>query len=195
VHYGIVETTAPAAEPVTTTEAKDWARVSISDDDTLVDALVASARAMCEAYTGRAFVNTTFTMSMDDFPSATVFEMPRAPLGSVTSITYTDATGTTGQTMSSGDYIVDTTSEPGRVALAYNASWPDTYDEIDVIAIVFVAGYGAAASAVPDAIKTAIKELVAFWYGNREAATDLSLDALPFGVKALLDPYRVDLLR
>ena len=46
--------TAVATEPVTSTEAKAHVRVIGTTDDTLIAALISSAREFAEHYTGRA---------------------------------------------------------------------------------------------------------------------------------------------
>ena len=59
--------------------------------------------------------------------------------------------------------------------------------EIDV-----EAGYGATASAVPEPLKQAIRQLVAHWYENRGAGPpDESALRMPASVAALIAPYRV----
>jgi hypothetical protein len=50
---------------------------------------------------------------------------------------------------------VDAYSEPGLIFQAYGKPWPDTYPEVNVVQIQFVAGYGAS-SAVPPEAKHAI---------------------------------------
>jgi len=185
---GLVQTTAPTTEPVTTAEAKAHLRVTFTDDDTYIDGLVASARAWCETYTGRQFVTATWTWKLDEFPS--VFSVPRPSLVSVTSIVYIDENGAS-QTLATSVYDVDTTSKPGRVALAYNQTWPDIRGDIDSVSVVFVAGYGAESS-VPDAIKSAILLLVGHWYANREDVVIGTIAGqLPNGAKALLSPYKL----
>ena len=42
----------------------------------------------------------------------------------------------------------------------------------------------------PEALREAICQLAAHWYENREAASDGRLDAIPFGVEAIVNEYR-----
>lgn len=185
--------TAPATEPVTTAEAKAHLRVDISTDDTLIGLLVTAARQHLETICGRALVTQTLDVQFDRWPDGSVIYLPRAPLQSITSITYSKADASTG-TLSSSDYVVDIKSQPGRVLLKSAASWPS--DELQVGAAVtvrFVAGYGAAA-AVPQPLKQAILLLVGHWYENREAVIDTgrkTLLPLPMAVNSLIYPYRI----
>lgn len=49
------------SEPVTLQEAKDWCRIDVSDDDTLITSLIKAARIICEKYSGLSFVSKTVT--------------------------------------------------------------------------------------------------------------------------------------
>ena len=70
-----------------------------------------------------------------------------------------------------------------RVVLTSGGTWPSNLRDRDCIVVRYVAGYGDA-SAVPEAIKTAIKAMVAHAYDNR---AQVSIDAgLPY-----LHPYKV----
>lgn len=63
-----VETPA-AAYPVSLAEAKNWLRVTIDDDDSLIrDILIPAATSACETYTGRCFCYTGFIQTLDSFP-------------------------------------------------------------------------------------------------------------------------------
>jgi uncharacterized phiE125 gp8 family phage protein len=63
------------------------------------------------------------------------------------------------------DYTVDTKSEPGKIILH---SLPSAaLLESGAITVRFVAGYGNADTDVPDRIKQAILQLVAYWYESR----------------------------
>lgn len=184
--------TAPSVEPVSLADAKTHLRVSVSDDDDLITALIATARQWAEAFTRRALITQVWDLFLAEWPEDDEFEIPLPPLQSVTSVTYKDTDGNS-STFSSDDYIVDTDSEPGRVVLAYGESWPSTslYPS-NPITVRFTAGYGDAATDVPEAIRQAILLLVGHLYENREGTIGVgNMQVLPLGVEALLWPYRV----
>lgn len=180
--------TAPASEPVTLAEAKVHLRIDTSDEDTLVNGYIAAARQMCELESRRAFVTQTWELSLEAWPEADRLVLPRPPLQSVSSITYVDSNGAT-QTFSSGDYLVDVASEPGRVILGYGKSWPSaTLQPGPSIAVRFVVGYGVAGT-VPQMYKQAILLMVGHYFENREnviIAPGLTPTVLPDAVRSLL---------
>lgn len=181
---------APEVEPVSLTEAKLHLRVDITDDDALITMLIQSARETVEAITRRALISQTWDMTLDDWPESDAIEVPLPPLQSVTSITYVDEDGNSA-TVSASDYSVDTTSDPGRIVLDADASWPSvSLRPANGVTVRFVAGYGAAGSDVPAAIRSAILLLVGHLYENREA-TSQNIFQLPMGVDMLLWPFRV----
>jgi uncharacterized phiE125 gp8 family phage protein len=109
-------------------------------------------------------------------------------LQSVTSVTAYDDSDQASVFLAA-NYIVDLEREPGRLVLRNGAVWPSATRAANAIEIVFVAGYGDAADAVPEALQTAILHLVAFWYEHRG---DEALSfGVPVGVMALLAPYRL----
>lgn len=188
---GLVLATAPAVEPVTTTEAKSQLRVDFADDDTLIAALITAARQVVENITRRALVTQTWDLWLNKFPGERFIELPLPPLQSVTSITYYDDDDVVA-TFASTSYYVDTKREPGRVVLRDDASWPsDSLRGANGVAVRFVAGYGLAV-AVPQAIKQATLLLVGHLYEHRESVSDeRQLLELPQGAEYLLWPYRV----
>lgn len=184
-------TTGPASEPVTTSGAKAWARIDISDDDSLVGSLITAARLHVENHTGQALIYRTIQWKLDHFP--TVFRPPMPPLSSVTSITYTDPDGD-GQTLATSVYTVDTTSVPGRIVEAYGQDWPATREEIDAVTVTYVAGFASAASGVPEPLITAIKSMVTHLYDNRShvvVQSGIGAVEIPDHIRAMLAPYRV----
>lgn len=187
---GLTLVTAPAAEPLTTTEAKSHLRVDSSDDDTLIDAYVKAARQHIEEDLGRALITQTWDYTLDAFPSdGSAIQLPRPPLVSVTSISYVDTAGAT-QTVTSSDYIVNTGKRKGEITLAYGAAWPVTRRQASAVTIRFVAGYGAA-SAVPAPIATALRLVVGDLYANREASIIGTIHTDNPAVASLLGPYRL----
>jgi len=187
----LVQVTAPTVEPVSLTEAKVHLRVDITDDDSLIAALIVAARQYVEVLTRRQLITATWDLVLDTWPDGDTILVPLPPLQSVTSITYKDSADTV-YTMPAMDYIVDTAEEPGRIVLAYGKTWPSTIlYPVGAITIRFTAGYGDAL-AVPQAIKQAILLLVGHWYENREATIGGTMQhELPFAVEALLWPYRI----
>lgn len=161
---GLVQTVAPVVEPITLTEAKDHLRVDISDDDTLINALIEAARARAETETHRQFITATFEKTLDFFPNVIWLEKPKVQ--SVSSIQYIDTAGTT-QTLPAAEFRVDVASEPARIEPAFGFTWPITRPIINAVTVTYVAGYGLAA-AVPEALKSAMKLLIGDMYENRE---------------------------
>lgn len=186
----LTRATDAAAEPVSTAEAKTHLRVDHTDDDTYIDTLVSSARQWLEEEYGVAMINQTWTLKLRDWPDGDgEIWLPRYPLSSVTSIAYVDEDGTT-QTWASSNYSVDTDSRPGRVRLAYDKNWPGTRDQGDAITVTYVAGYGAAATDVPDPMVAAVKLLLAHLYRNREPEiTGTVIARFQMAVDALMAPY------
>ncbi len=185
--------TAPATEPVTSTEAKSHLRVDTTADDTLIGTLITAARQHVEAHLRRALITQTWELVTDAFPVGDVLRLPLPPLVSVTSIKYTDEDGAE-STFSSGLYVVDTDSTKGRVVLKNGETWPSvTLAAANGVRVRYVAGYGEA-SAVPRPIRQAILLLIGTMYENRESvlvAQGVTVAQLPFGVDALLMPYRI----
>jgi uncharacterized phiE125 gp8 family phage protein len=177
-------TTPPAVEPLTLDEAKLNLRVDCDADNALITALIIAARRWCEQYENRAYITQTITAKTFWLPSEIVLPLPL--LQSVTSITYVDLAGDE-QTLSSDLYDVDTYREPGRITKAYNATYPSARGDINGVTIVYKAGYGDAAADVPAETKQAMQLFIAHLYENRVAVTEINMNTLPLGVKALLN--------
>ena len=189
---GLTRTPAPTVEPITRAEAKAHSRVTVSDDDDYIDALIAVVRDRIEQHTRRALLTQTWQLTLDNWPTGRRdILLPWAPLQSVSSITYVDTSGTT-QTWSSSNYTVNTGATPGRVRLKYDELYPSARFQPDAITVTYVAGYGATASTVPAGIVHACKILCGHYYDNREpVVTGTIASPIPETWKALLGPYRV----
>lgn len=181
----------PTLEPVTVQEATDWARITESSEDDLVDGLIRSARAHVEQLTGRALITQTWDLYCDEFPEQ--FDIPKPPLQSVSFIKYTDATGTV-QTLASTEYTVDAKCEPGRIVPAYGKTWPSTQYVPNAVQVRFVAGYGPAAldiDARAPELRQAIGVLVATMYEQRETNTDQQMVDVPEAFYQLVNQHRI----
>ena len=164
----LTETSAPASEPLSVAEAKLHLRVSINDDNLLIESCIEAARQLIEENTGRAFVDRTYRLDLPYFDTEIILPMP--PLLSVTSVKYYD-TANAEQTLASTEYDIDVPA--GRILQAYGGVYPATYHRHDAVQITYVAGVGTSNSPeelVPERIKSAIRLLVGEMYENREAS-------------------------
>jgi uncharacterized phiE125 gp8 family phage protein len=190
---GLSVSVQPLVEPITAAEIKTHLRVSGNDEDAYIRDLIVAGRVWVENYTGRALINRTLVLTLNSFPDyGHPIWLPDPPLSSVSSIQYSDTTGTT-QTLSASKYITDTSTDDRATGVyeAYNCDWPTTYDQVNAVTVTYVAGYGAAASAVPEAFKHGLKMLVGSMFCERVPCD--SCDALAQNSPAamLLSAYRV----
>lgn len=187
--------TAPTAEPLTPAEALEFLRVDDEvRDSNLVTRLTVAAREQAEQFTGRAFITQTWDLHLDDWWTGTL-ELPKAPLQSITSISYVDTGGLT-QTWSASNYVVDAPSgefaEKGRIGLADGASFPLLDPVINSVTVRFVAGYGATRNEIPEGIRTGTLMYVADMYENRQSVVTGSIvTASPQAAETVLTPYKV----
>lgn len=162
--------TGPTDEPVSLADVKEHLRISHTQDDAQILALIQPARQYCESFTQRAFMTQTWSKKFDyGFPCSPI-RLPKAPLLSSTPpvVTYLDSNGDS-QTWASSNYTVDYPSGPhaerGRIRVNYGVSYPTTRAIENAVTIQFVCGYGAA-TAVPEMIKFCIKEHVRATFGK-----------------------------
>lgn len=179
--------TGPTVEPITMTDIKDHLRID-TDVDLEAEELnsyIAAARVWCETFQNRAYITQTWNWALDRWPRSP-FEIPLPRLQSISSIKYYD-TDETEADFGSANTIVDTISEPGRVSLGWNKTYPSTtLRPINGIIIQFVAGYGDDEAAVPDNIKQAIRLLAGHMYENREGTWIKAIDEIPLGIRSFL---------
>ena len=187
---GTLKITDATVEPVTLAEAKLHLRVDVADDDALITALITAARQRAEFITQRSLISTTWELAQDGFADCLQLQYPRVI--AVTALTYLDSLGTL-QTLAPSEYIVDATSEPGKVVLGYGKSWPSTYAVPNAVKVRYTAGYGATAASVPLAIRQWMLIVIGSLYANREGAMSNALQSLAY-VDRMLDEYRIWLL-
>lgn len=185
--------TAPAAEPLTVSEAKVHLRVDHTSDDSYIESLIQAARVTCESYQNRAYITQTRKVYLDDFPcNCRYIELPYAPLQSVSSITYYDVDGNL-QTWSSSLYQVDTKAQPGVIMPIFGEDFPETREEkLNAVTITYVCGYGASGSSVPESIRHAMRLMIGDFYNQREDTVIGNIvNSMPRGVEALLMDERI----
>ena len=129
--------TPPAAEPLSTAEAKLHLRVDHSADDALITALIVAAREHVENYLVGSLVEQTRAVYLSAWPYSP-FRLPCGPVQSIESVKYEDENGDT-QTVDSSIYYL---TPGGEIALDYCQRWPTarTRGE-DAITITYKTGY------------------------------------------------------
>ena len=192
--------TPPAVTPITVDFVKTKLRIDHADSDDDLEAYIAAATDQAQEFLGRALVTSTWELVLDEFPESEI-EIPMPPLQSVVSVVYDDPDGFE-QTVSSGDYTVDSTSGssgaegPGWVVPNTGFSWPTPLEAINSVRVRFIAGYAPDENSPPDltanipmSIKQAITLAVKYWYDGEMKLDELQ--GLPAGVEPLLRKYRV----
>lgn len=174
--FSMVTVTGPKVEPVTIDQVKLHTHVNNDDEDSLIQSWISSARRAAENFQNRAYITQTLEIRFDSWPCFPML-IPRAPIQSVSSIKYVDTDGTE-HTLDTADYIVDISSIPGRIGLAYAVTLPTTIlQPIDAVRVQYVAGYGDKAESVPEYIKDAIMLYCSWRYENRTAEAGLMPEA------------------
>lgn len=179
----------PAVEPVSLVEAKAHLRLTGSDDDDYLAALVAAARIQVETVTRRVLIDQTWRVYRDDWPVDGRLDLPLTPVRSIAEITAYDADGTP-TVLGADRWRLDAAGSPARLAL-FGAP-PATAATFNGLEIDVVAGYGPSGLDVPQPLRLAIMMLVARWFEGREGvATGVVPSAIADAFEALVAPYRV----
>jgi len=184
--------TGPAAELITLSDIKVHLRVSGSSEDDLLTSMIKTARRTMEAYTGRALITQTWEQYFDKLPNEDFVTLQKAPVQSITSISYW--LNDTSQTFTASYYNLDDSGIFPRVYLDDDRDWPSLDNRRNAVTIRFVAGYGDAATKVPEEFIHACRLLVGFMYENRDdriSRSPFKTAALPTTVSWLLNPFRL----
>ena len=194
-----VVTVAPAVEPWLAADAEVLSALKLdsSDDAALVTLYLAAARRHFEKLTGLALINQTLKTTWDTTPTGTTLDLPRSPLGSITSATYLDSTGAIA-TFASASYSAvnaGVANCSGRLALKPDYDWPDLGDYAGAFSATYVAGFGAAATDIPEDIRIALLMLAAWYYEERlPVAVGNITSALPHHLDAIVESHRVSFI-
>lgn len=191
----LVLVTGPTLEPLSVAVVKAHARITTDAEDALVAALISNARQVVEEDDNLALLTQTWEYSLDAFPSVTrdnpdgTIVLPRPPVQSVTSITYTDEDGVA-QTHSASLYTLDSRSFPGRIVPAYDEAWPSTRAVPNAVIVKYVAGFGGDEADVPERIRQAMLIMIATGLEHREDLVTGTIVAQLRSVRSLRTHYR-----
>lgn len=186
--------TAPAADIVSRAEAKVQCRIDADDDEEngLVDRLIAQATAKFDGWAGRlgrCLISQTWRQDCCAWPASGKLRLPFPDVQSVT-VTYTDADSAS-QTVSSSLYEIGEDAISSYVRFKNAFTSPSLDDDLEFpISIELIAGYGDAASDVPETIRGAALGLIGHWYEHRESVSPEPMTEVPQFVDDLIDLHR-----
>lgn len=176
----------PAFYFVTIDEVKRQCSIDESDasNDTLLNALIPVAQSYCESRAGRTLTPTKWLGRFDDweYVQNRPMEIPNAPL------LYHATDYPIVIVLDSGQYVdplaiaADTLSMPGTVTVS---EWPTGVTNTGRASITWWAGHQTLAE-IPTEIRHAGVMLVAHYFENREATSELASIPVPYAVDALL---------
>ena len=184
---GAIVVTPAANEPISTAEAKDYLRVTHTDDDALIVRLIEAARQYVEQESKLTLQTTVFEEYLDEFPLEHIFE--KQPFIELTTpyITYTNTSAGT-STLADTEYQLDKIDPP---TIFFDGTMPSDIDG-DVVAnvrIVYSSGYGVAGSTIPEALRTAVMLMVSHFYDLRSPVVPMSMHEVPIGVMNIIDSF------
>jgi uncharacterized phiE125 gp8 family phage protein len=184
-----VQTVAPTVKPVTLAEAKAWLWVDHSSHDALIAGLISAAVAHLDGWSGilgRCLINQTWRQAWTVWEDELRLPFPNV---SAVTLTYYDQNNVQ-QTVAASAYELIEDAMGSLIRFNSTFDPPELYeDRTDAVRCSLVAGYGTAASDVPESLKVAIKMLVAQWYANREVSGPQSF-AVPLGFDAIVSPFK-----
>lgn len=167
-HWSIapVSTGGSTEEPVSINEVRSALRLDAdADSDDYLHGLIRTARRKLEDEYRQYFIRRQVDFWVDRSPSG-VLTMPLGPLASVEAISGYD-TQNLETSLSSSQWYADTASVPGRVLLNSGVSWPSGTREINGTRLRVTLGHSSSPGGVPDPIREAMTQMVAFLYEHR----------------------------
>jgi uncharacterized phiE125 gp8 family phage protein len=205
---GLIRVAPPEGEVIPLAELKRQCRVDHDDEDADIAGFLAAAVSDLEgdgvepSWLGRVLLPQTWALTLDAFPARAI-PLPLAPVIAIESIVYVAEDGSE-VTRDPATYRLLNDRVPAEIVPVFGAAWPATRVEDAAVRITFRAGYEGGQeldsppgpSAVPAAIKQALKLIVAHWYANRETVNVGNIvNEMPWAAGLLLRPLRTTIAR
>lgn len=166
---------APASEPITLADAKQYIRVDHSDEDDAITDMIVAVRMAAEEYMRRSLITQSWKLVLDDYIAERT-KLPMGPVQSVTSLKIIDRDDSE-QSISSNVYYLNAAKDTlimDSVLIGFK------------IELIYQTGYGVA-SDVPKAIAHGMLTHLAALYDTRG---EDGMAAMPEKSTQLYAPYR-----
>lgn len=166
LHRGLVRVIAPAAEPLTLAETKEYLRITHHDDDTRLADMIITVRSLAEQWLKRSLITQSWKLTFEDEISGSV-RLPMSPVQSITSIT-SIALDDTSTTIASIAYALSAAKDAVLLASIITGHR---------IEITYVAGFGSV-SQLPRPIKMGMLAHIAALYDGTASLAPIPDEAL-----------------
>lgn len=147
-------TTEPSVNPVTTALVEQHLRISSGEDALVIAQAIKSATDDVERDTDRALIDQGWTVTLDGFPSGTIY-LPKGNVSSIDTFTYIDADSAVIAMVEDVDYTITTIGNLVRLDPLTNWATAITTKK-DTVTIVYTVGMGAADTNMPGWASVAI---------------------------------------
>lgn len=179
--------------PITVQEAKNQSRVTLKEEDELIQVYIRTATRLCEDFMQRSIVEKQYNHFQDRFPFLLSDELilEFGKVKSIESFSYTDEDGNAIDALASGLFETNLSVEPARIRPIDTEAWPTTKRTYNAVTLTYTAGYAADPTSleIPQAVKMGIMWMVAHLFENREPMKKKV--TLPDSVMMVLYPYRL----
>jgi len=177
-----------STEPVSSTEAKLFCKVTGSTEDALFVILIKSAREALEKYTSSSFGEKTIHTTWLHMPTDQLLEIPYGPIISVDAVYRIDEEGTETALVLNTDYWVYGDQD---AVIKVSTLWLSGLKATASLRVEYTAGYGHEnTETLPSALKQAILKQIVTDYEMREDISTEGGTVLSNGSKKLASNYR-----
>ena len=183
-----VLTTPPIAEPLALAEVKAHLRLDDGQEDLLLGSLIRTAREFLEKETSLCLMEQHWRLYLDQWPADGIIRIARTPVRAIETVTVYDGNGLPSQ-VSLQDHLLDAEGRPARLWLRNR---PEPGRALNGIEIEFSAGFGEAATEVPDSLKRAMLIHIGHMFAFRGVVSpDQQPAGIPDGYERLVAPFRM----
>lgn len=179
----LVKEVGTRSELITLAQAKAWLRVTRTNEDELIQALLDASIRWADGVCKRVFAAQDYEFYTNSFSE---IELPNAPIEEITSLSYIAYGGTTYTAITSTNYLLNNSSiEPTIEWINESYTLPQLANRHDAIKVIYSGGFTS--STLPENVQTAILLKLNTLYDVRAEENKRWLTSAEY----LLMPYRI----
>jgi len=187
----LLTTPADQSDTITAEEVRAWSIIDETSDVVidasdlqLIESMIPAAVNYWINETGVYPIHVVWTASLDSTPWEKNLWLRNLPIVSIDKVYGLDADDA--ETVAdAADYAADL--ENGIVS---SYSWPSGDKNFGSFNIEYTHGLGVNAAAVPEDVKTALKQIVTHWFEHREAYTEKQFREVPGAAARIIQQYK-----